>query len=263
MALDPVLTTSFGNTPNPFPPSVNGTLIAAIVGGNPFAESLTRYDSGTTSAVFGVISEVAGAAWINEGDAKPDLSVDATSVVAVAQELAGIAMISDRAVRDARVDLLGEVQRVLRTYFGKTLDDGLLHGSGVAPQPRGVLDFATEADGANLWAAVHTAKAEIVTAGGNPSTIALSPADAITEEARLNGNNEPMYPAGLSSYAGLDVVRVPALDAGEVLVYDRTGCYLVVAEDFRITPSRDYAPAYQVKSRGVVYEVDPPVGRVG
>ncbi len=224
MALDPVLTTSFGNTPNPFPPAVNGTLIAAIVGGNPFAQSLTRYDSGTTSAVFGVISDVAGAAWINEGDAKPDLSVDATSVVAVAQELAGIAMISDRAVRDARVDLLGEVQRVLRTYFGKTLDDGLLHGSGVAPEPRGVLDFATEADGATLWAAVHTAKAGIVTAGGTPSTIALSPADAITEEARLNGNNEPMYPTGLSSYADLDVVRVPALDAGEVVVYDRTGC---------------------------------------
>jgi hypothetical protein len=33
--------------------------------------------------------------------------------------------------------------------------------------------------------------------------------------------------------------------ATEGLVYDRSGCYLVVAEDFRVTPSRDYAPAYQ------------------
>lgn len=45
--------------------------------------------------------------------------------------------------------------------------------------------------------------------------------------------------------AGLDVVAVPAMAASEALVYDRTGCYLVVAEEFRVTPSRDYAPAYQ------------------
>jgi len=41
------------------------------------------------------------------------------------------------------------------------------------------------------------------------------------------------------------VVQVPAMAATEALVYDASGCYLVVAEDFRITPSRDYAPAYQ------------------
>lgn len=38
---------------------------------------------------------------------------------------------------------------------------------------------------------------------------------------------------------------MPALAAGETLVYDRTGCFLVVGDDFRVTPSPDYAPAYQ------------------
>ena len=38
---------------------------------------------------------------------------------------------------------------------------------------------------------------------------------------------------------------MPSMAPTEALVYDRSGCYLVVAEDFRVTPSRDYAPAYQ------------------
>ena len=54
-----------------------------------------------------------------------------------------------------------------------------------------------------------------------------------------------MYPNGLTSYAGLHVVAVPAMTATEGLVYDKSGCYLIVADDFRVTPSRDYAPAYQ------------------
>jgi hypothetical protein len=33
--------------------------------------------------------------------------------------------------------------------------------------------------------------------------------------------------------------------AGEALVYDRTEVFWVVAEDFTITASRDYAPAYE------------------
>jgi len=49
----------------------------------------------------------------------------------------------------------------------------------------------------------------------------------------------------LSAPPRFDVVAVPSMAAGEALVYDRPGCYLVVAEDFRVTPSRDYAPAYQ------------------
>jgi len=62
---------------------------------------------------------------------------------------------------------------------------------------------------------------------------------------RLDGQDRPLYPDGLTRFAGLDVVTVPALTTGETLVYDRAGCFLVVGDDFRITPSPEYAPAYQ------------------
>jgi hypothetical protein len=60
-------------------------------------------------------------------------------LVVTAQELAGIAMVSERAVRDSYVDLLAEVQRNLRTYFGRVLDDWLLHGRHAAGADRRVL----------------------------------------------------------------------------------------------------------------------------
>src|SRR4051812_22835604 len=49
---------------------------------------------------------------------------------------------------------------------------------------------------------------------------------------------------GLTRNAGLDVVAVPAMAATEALVYDWSGNFLLVAEDFRIVASRDYAPAF-------------------
>ena len=242
-ATNPILTSSFGS--DFFPPAVADQLIAGITSGNPFASSLRRWDTATTRAVFGVIRGFSGAAWIAEGSAKPDVLTDATSYAVTACELAGIPMISERALRDSRVDLLAEVQRVLRLYFGKTLDDGLLHGDGTPPNPQGVLEIAPAASGATLWESVHDAKAGIVSNGGVPSTLALPPAAVVAEEARLDTTDKPLYPDGITSYAGLTVVAVPALAATEGLVYDAQNAYLVVAEDFKITPSSDYAEAYK------------------
>jgi HK97 family phage major capsid protein len=81
------------------------------------------------------------AAWINEADPKPDVTATTSSYVAIAQELAGILRISQRSIRDTNVDLLGEMQRVLRLFFGKVLDDGLLHGDGRAPNPDGISTY--------------------------------------------------------------------------------------------------------------------------
>ena len=56
-----------------------------------------------------------------------------------------IAMLTNRAIRDHGVDLLGEMQRVLRDYFRSVLDDGLPHGSGVDPHPLGLMNQAAAA----------------------------------------------------------------------------------------------------------------------
>jgi hypothetical protein len=65
---------------------------------------------------------------------------------------------------------------------------------------------------------------------------------------RIDGNDHPLYPQGLTRFAGLDVVIVPALTTGQTLVYDRAGVFLVVGSDFAVKPSSYYAPAYQRNS---------------
>jgi HK97 family phage major capsid protein len=83
--------------------------------------------------------------------------------------LAGIPLLSDRMVRDSRVDLQSEVQRVMRDFFSLRLDDSLLHGDGASPNPKGVFSFALDAAaGGSPWEAVTNAKGEIVAAGGKP-----------------------------------------------------------------------------------------------
>jgi hypothetical protein len=71
------------------------------------------------------------------------------------------------------------------------------------------------------------------------------PNSYVQEEGRIDANGYPVYRDGLTRYNGLDVVAVPSLAAGESLVYDRAEVFWVVAEDFTMTPSRDYAPAYE------------------
>lgn len=44
------------------------------------------------------------------------------------------------------------------------------------------------------------------------------------------------------------MVTVPALGAGESLVCDKTGRFLVVGSDFAVQASTDCAPAYQRNS---------------
>ena len=60
--------------------------------------------------MFRTITGMSGAAWINEGDAKPTVSIETEGVLVKAEELAGIPMLSDRMIRDSRTDIVSEVQ---------------------------------------------------------------------------------------------------------------------------------------------------------
>jgi hypothetical protein len=190
-----------------------------------------------------VVNDVTGAAWTKEGDALPDIAVDSAALIAVAYQLGGIPMITNRAVRDSAVNLLADLRRILRDYLGTVLDDGLLHGSGTEPGLPSVVALATAWTGADLWDATGAAVGEFAAAGGVAITITLCPADAVAEAFRCDEENRPLYPYGLTRLAGLDVVTVPALTAGETLVYDRAGYFLVVGDNFGITPSPEYALA--------------------
>ncbi|MET7280161.1 hypothetical protein ABZS29_18140 [Kribbella sp. NPDC005582] len=151
---------------------------------------------------------------------------------------------------------MSEVERVMKAFFARRLDDGLLHGNGVAPNPQGVFSVAPEAAAdTDLWDAVMVAKGEIVAAGGTPTTLALDPVAVVQEEGRIDANGYPVYRDGLTRYNGLDVVAVPSLAAGEALVYDRAEVFWVVAEDLTITRAASTHPP----TSGTRWRCGPPV----
>lgn len=81
--------------------------------------------------------------------------------------------------------------------------------------------------------------ADIGEDGGTPTHLALNP----TEVTREATDCRPVRPDRMEQLQGLQIVRVPGL--AEPLVYDATRIYAVVARDFRVVPSSEYAPAFK------------------
>ena len=119
----------------------------------------------------------------------------------------------------------------------------LLGGSGTGADPLGVIGRADESSGATLTTAVAAAVSEIGEAGGHATHLALSPTAAATEAAREGSDGHPVYLQGMTALQGLTVVPVPGL--ASPLVYDATRIYAVVARDFRVERSTEYAPAFK------------------
>ncbi|WP_082563734.1 hypothetical protein [Nocardioides sp. Root140] len=72
----------------------------------------------------------------------------------------------------------------------------------------------------------------------------MSPTDAVEEATRTDTAGRPLCGGGqLPDLFGLTVVRVPGLE--QPLVYDAGSTYLVVARDFAVRASGDYAPAFK------------------
>ena len=131
--------------------------------------------------------------------------------------------------------------------------------------PSGVLSRAAQVAGPTLTEAIGEALAEMGEAGG--THLALSPTDAVAEATRTDGKGRPLYAGGvLPDLYGLTVVRVPGPE--QPLVYDASTTYLVVARDFAVRASGDYAPAFKadktaLRITGPVWGRHPDAGQVG
>ncbi len=238
----PAITTpSFGG--HLVPPDVVQRIISTIVGGSPFAASLTRLPTQRTSVAFPVLTDLDDPSWVAEMGLIPTLGLDSDAYVRAVAKLAGTVLISLEAVDDATFNVTQQTEQILRDTFSAKLDRDLVAGDGQGATPEGVLTAAPEVAGPDLWSAAVEAKGELGTAGGQPSHIALSPALAAAEEGRRDDIGRPLYPDGLTIFAGLTVVR--ALAATVPLVYDSSRCWLIVRRDFQADVSRDYAPAYE------------------
>jgi HK97 family phage major capsid protein len=217
------------------PPEIANEIVNCLVGGAPFAGSLTRRPTSANSTTWPIV-EPSGVAWVAEGQPLPVVTLGDKAYNVIPRKLAGTYDLSNELVDDATISVFTLLGEAVRDGAGPELDDGLLHGAG-APEPTGVVALAPETTGASLRAAALTAQAEIGSEGGAADVLALPPAAIATEASREDSTGRPLYDAGFASIGSLRVVPVPKLAADEGLVYDSTRLYLLVRNDFEVEAS--------------------------
>jgi HK97 family phage major capsid protein len=219
-------------------PADVATIVNMLVGGAPFAGSLTRYPTARFEVAFPTASPDRPA-WTAEGQPLPQIGMhDAANIVAV-KKLGEIVILSNESVADTSVNLTQQFGDLLSDAAGPELDRGLLYGS-LAPEPVGVVAAATAADGTDFGAAITKAVGQIGNAGGAANTIMAKPsvlANARNVKAVTGG--EFLYPSGIGAAYGL--TEVPCPEANDCLVYDATRMYLILRSDFEVALSQDYA----------------------
>lgn len=233
------------------PPDVQGRVLLMLVDAAPFANSLTRITTSSSTVVFPTASP-SGQAWVGELDLIPLMSLgDEADVVAVAK-LAGILDISNETVADRSQNITAQLRTLLADSLSPDLDRGLLDGSG-PPEPAGVAAVAPEAAGATLLAATAAAKGSIADAGGMADTLAMGGAEMAAADFATDSEGSMLFPGGFGAAVGLNPVTVPSL--ATPLVYDSRRLFCIVngalsqvdvSTDFRFQYD---ATSFRVKAR--------------
>lgn len=225
------------------PPQLTRFVLNALIGGSPFANALTRLPSERGSVTFPIVSP-AGFDWVGEGQPLPAITPgDDTYTVAVAK-LAGVIDLTNELLDDNELPIAPLLAQAVQDSMSFKLDDGLLHGSGVAPFPQGILAGAEAVSGANLRAAVIAAWGSMSADGGTSGNIRAfaNPETIAAELGRVDGSGRPIHPDSAELTLGpVPVTPVPALGLTEVLVVDTSRTYLVPRQDFAFDLSPDAA----------------------
>lgn len=210
-------------------PAHTVAIVSAIVGGSPFARSLTPLPTSRASVSFPQL-DPDDPEWLGELGQIPALNADQSEYEVAVSKLAGTVLVSRESVDDTEFPITQQVEQILRDTFSAKLDRDFIGGSGVAPIPQGILGVADEVTGADWLAATVTAKAEIATAGGVPSHVALSPTIIGELEGTRDDIGHQLYPDAATVFGGLETVSAPA--ATQPVVYDSSRLWLAIRRDF-------------------------------
>ena len=219
------------------PPDV-ANLISLLIGGSPFARSLTQYPTTRAEVAFPTASPDRPA-WVSEAGTIPVIGLNDDADIVAVRKLAELLKMSNESIQDTSVNLTTQVAALLRDSSGPELDRGLLYGS-LPTEPRGVIPSVQAVDSADLAGAITTAIGVIGNAGGTATTIAAKPSlFAEQRNVKATGSGEFLYPLGLGAQFGLAEVGVPEL--ADCLVYDASRLYLIArTTDFAVDTSQDY-----------------------
>lgn len=244
-----VTTGAFGGVP--YPPEVVARIINLLIDVAPFAASFTRQPTNRSAIAYPVAGPT-GFAWLGELAEFPTIDLDDDAYVVAVAKLGGIIDLSNESVDDPLFNVTSAMTELLRDSLSRDLDLGLLSGSGVPPEPVGVIGVAAAVTGADLLEAVAKARGAIGDQGGSADKIALSATALANADTDRDVNGQLVYPGGFAAAAGLTAVQVPAL--ATPLVYDSSRCYTVVRADPSVELSRDWhfsrdATSVRIKAR--------------
>ena len=135
--------------PSAFPVDVQ-PVISAIVGGAPFARSLTPLPTGRTGVVFPLVNDLDEPSWGKELDLIPTLDLEGGEYDAAVSRLSGSILIGQESIDDTDYPVTQQVEQVLQDKFSSKLDRDFIGGAGPHPVPTGILNVAAEVIGADL-----------------------------------------------------------------------------------------------------------------
>ncbi len=225
-----------------FPSDFQGRILSTIVEGAPFSRSCAPLPTRRTSVAFGIL-DVEDPAWGVELSQVPDLSKDQSSYEVAVSRLSGSILVSQESIDDGDTPITAQVSQTLTDTFSHKLDVDLLGAAGPRPIPTGILSVAAEVTAADWELSAIAAKAQMATAGGTASHIALSPAVLGEIEAARDDLGRQLYPGAAASFAGLQTVS--AVGATQPVVYDQARCWLVINRDFTVDVSRETTSAWE------------------
>jgi len=227
--------------PSAFPPDVR-PVVSAIVGGSPFARSLTPLPTARTGVSFPLVDDVSEPSWGKELDLIPVLDLEGGEYDVAVSRLSGSILISQESIDDTDYPITAQVEQVIRDKFSNRLERDFIGGAGPHPTPTGILAVASEVAGADLELAAAAAKGEIGTAGGEADSIAMSPTLIAGLESARDTLGRSLYPDAGTTFAGLATVRSVA--STQAIVYDSTRLWIVISRDFSSELSRETSEAW-------------------
>jgi len=216
-------------------------IVSAIVGGAPFARSLTPLPTNRASVSFPQL-DPDDPAWVAELGEIPLLTPDTSEYEVAVSKLAGTILISVESIEDTDFPVTQQTEQILRDTFSHKLDRDFIGGTGPHPTPTGILAVADEVTGADWLAAVIMAKAEIATAGGEASHVAFSPNTIGDLEGTRDEIGHQLYPDAGTQFGGLETVS--AVSATQPVVYDSSRLWMAIRRDFQADFSRETSEAW-------------------
>jgi hypothetical protein len=237
---------SYGGVP--FPPDVLAQIWLTVLSGAPFSQALTPLPTSSGSVAFPTAAP-SGGSFVLEGTALPPVTMGDAALISTPRKLAALLALSNESIDDAVIPIGDLTGSAVRDSLAPILDDGLLHGNNVAPNPDGVLGHApAAANKPDFRQAVIGAWGEVVNAGAPADSVVAfaNPVILANEWERAGTTGDPIHPdsstGDLTIGPGIRTVAVPKLVGGttpEILVADVSSLYLVIREAFMIETSRD------------------------